>query len=176
MKKILVLLVTLMVIALASGAYAQSGDVTHASAVLKDTKGHEVGIARFTQDEKGIVHINATVKGLSPGLHGIHIHQYGTCSPNFAAAGEHYNPLGKMHGLKNPKGPHAGDLPNLKVDQSGVGNYNTTTSLVTLSPGKTSLFNGNGTTLVIHAGPDDQMTNPSGNSGDRIACGVIKAT
>ncbi len=176
MKKILVLLVAIMVIALASSAYAQSAAVKQATANLKDTKGNDVGMARFTQDANGKVYINATLKGLPPGTHGIHIHEKGNCSPNFAAAGEHYNPLGKEHGLKNPKGPHAGDLPNLQIGQNGAGNYDTTTGLVTLSPGPTSLFNGNGTTLVIHSGPDDQMTGPSGNSGDRIACGAIKAT
>ena len=139
MKKILVLLIAIMVIALASSAYAQSTAVKQASATLKDTKGNDVGIARFTQDGSGKVHINATFKGLPPGMHGIHIHEKGSCSPNFATAGGHFNPLGKEHGLKNPKGPHAGDLPDLQVDQAGKGNYDTTTGLVTLSPGQDQL-------------------------------------
>jgi Cu-Zn family superoxide dismutase len=82
--------------------------------------------------------------------------------------------LGKEHGLNNSKGPHAGDLPNLEVGENGTGHMDVTTDLVTLSPGPTTLFTANGTSLVIHAGTDDQMTNPSGNSGARIICGVIE--
>jgi len=99
----------------------------------------------------------------------------GRAARRFAAAGEHYNPLGKQHGLDNPNGPHAGDLPNLVVNKDGSGKLITTTDRVTLTPGQTSLFNGNGTSLIIHAKPDDQKTDPAGNSGDRIACGVITA-
>jgi Cu/Zn superoxide dismutase len=91
-----------------------------------------------------------------------------------ASAGGHFNQLGKAHGLKNPKGAHAGDLPNLKVGADGKGYMSVTTNLVTLSPGPTTLFTANGTSLVIHADPDDQMTNPAGDSGARIACGVIE--
>jgi Cu-Zn family superoxide dismutase len=115
------------------------------------------------------------VNGLKQGLHGIHIHENGVCvGPSFTSAGEHYNPLDKEHGLKNPKGPHAGDLPNLEVGADGKGHLSTSTKLVTLSPGKTTLFTSNGTALVIHAGTDDQMTSPAGNSGGRVACGVIE--
>ena len=90
------------------------------------------------------------------------------------SAGEHYNPLGKEHGLSNPKGPHAGNLSNLIVEEGEMGHMNTTTTLVTLSPGPNTLFKANGTSLVIHANPDDEMTNPAGNSGDRIICGLIE--
>ncbi|WP_349682335.1 superoxide dismutase family protein [Methanosarcina sp. UBA289] len=147
----------------------------NAIAVMKDTKGNTVGLATFTEDASGLVRINVDVRGLTPGLHGIHIHEKGDCiGPSFTSAGGHYNPLSKEHGLNNPKGPHAGDLPNLEVGKDGKGHMNVTTKLVTLSPGPTTLFTANGTSLIIHAGPDDQMTNPAGNSGARIVCGVIE--
>lgn len=172
MKKTILLLAMLVVVASATGAYA---DMKQASATLKDTGGHEIGLARFTQDGGGPVHVVVHVKGLAPGLHGIHVHENGRCDPTFAAAGGHFNPQGKKHGLDTPAGPHGGDLPNLVVNQSGEGYLDTTTDRATLSPGPASLFTGNGTAFVIHARPDDQKTDPSGNSGDRIACGVIKA-
>ncbi len=142
---------------------------------MKDTKGNTVGLATFTEDTCSLVRINVNARGLTPGLHGIHIHNNGNCTgPSFTSAGEHYNPLGKEHGLNNPKGPHAGDLPNFEVGADGTGHMNVNTNRVILSPGPTTLFTANGTSLVIHAGPDDQMTNPAGNSGARIACGVIQ--
>jgi Cu-Zn family superoxide dismutase len=82
--------------------------------------------------------------------------------------------MGKKHGLSNPEGAHAGDMPELLVNDAGEGHLSATTSLVTLSPGNTTLFDNDGSALVIHTGPDDQMTDPTGGSGDRIACGVIE--
>lgn len=176
MKAGLVLLMIISaVLMFATTGYA-SGDATHsATAVIKDAKGNTVGLATFTEEANDLVYINVNVRGLKPGLHGIHIHNKGKCTcPSFTSAGEHYNPLGKEHGLNNPKGPHAGDLPNLKVGKDGTGHMSVTTNRVTLSPGPTTLFTANGTSLVIHADPDDQITNPAGNSGARIVCGVIE--
>jgi Cu-Zn family superoxide dismutase len=116
------------------------------------------------------------VNNLPPGKHGFHIHAVGKCDPpDFQSAGGHFNPFGKKHGLKNPEGPHAGDLPNLEVGPDGKGKLETTVGGLTLGKeGLATLFGSNGTAVVIHAGPDDEKTDPAGNSGARIACGVIK--
>ncbi len=172
---LVILMIISAVLMFATTVNAQESSTHSATAVMKDAKGNIMGLATFTPDVSGLVRVNVVVSGLKPGLHGIHIHNTGICiGPSFTSAGEHYNPLGKEHGLKNPKGPHTGDLPNLKVGADGKGYMSVTTSLVTLSPGPTTLFTANGTALVIHSGPDDQMTNPAGNSGARIACAVIE--
>ena len=179
MRKVgLILLLTgVMVLGLAVNACAHQGITHTATAVLKDANGTQVGKADFTEDGNGLVHLNVSVRGLSPGVHGIHIHEKGNCSgPSFASAGDHYNPSGKHHGLNNTAGPHAGDMPNLVVGKDGTGHMSITDDRVTLSPGPATLFTANGTSLVIHAGPDDQKSDPSGNSGGRIACGVIRST
>lgn len=144
-----------------------------AAAPLRDAEGKVVGVALFVQEAQG-VRISVTVKGLSPGEHGIHIHAVGVCEPpDFLSAGPHFNPTSKKHGLSNPEGPHAGDLPNLGVGEDGSAVYEHVTDRVTLTPGELSLFDEDGSALIIHAGPDDQSTDPAGNSGARLLCGVI---
>ncbi len=144
-----------------------------AAAPLRDAEGKVAGVALFVQEAQG-VRISVTVKGLSPGEHGIHIHAVGVCEPpDFLSAGPHFNSTSKKHGLSNPEGPHAGDLPNLIVGEDGSAVYEHVTDRVTLTPGELSLFDEDGSTLIIHAGPDDQITDPAGNSGARLLCGVI---
>jgi Cu-Zn family superoxide dismutase len=144
-----------------------------ATADLKNAGGQSVGVATLTE-VPGAVRILVEVRGLPPGAKGVHIHEVGTCEgPQFTSAGGHFNPEKKQHGTMNPQGPHAGDLPNITIDGSGNGRLETTTNRVTLAGGAASVFDADGSAVVIHAGPDDFKTDPTGNSGGRIVCGVI---
>lgn len=170
----------LALLAMVTAGAAAGGGALHASGTFVDASGQNVGWVRLVEDRTGIVHVNVHVAGLTPGLHGIHIHAIGACTPTFAAAGGHYNPLGHEHGLDNPNGAHAGDLPNLVVNADGIGHLDTTTDRVTISAGPTTLFDSTagavGSAFIIHANEDDQVTNATnGNSGARIACAVIEA-
>ena len=145
-----------------------------AKATLMNNQGQKVGDAKLTQTADG-VKIDLTVEKLPPGVHAFHIHEKGDCQAHdFMSAGGHFNPNGKQHGLENPQGPHAGDLPNITVGADGRATVSTVAKLVTLKDGeKNSLFPPGGTSLVIHAQPDDNKTDPAGNAGARIACGPI---
>jgi Cu-Zn family superoxide dismutase len=145
-----------------------------AGATLKDSSGRVVGSAVLLQEDDG-VRILLDLKGVAPGTKGVHIHEVGRCeAPNFDSAGAHFNPKQAEHGTENPRGPHAGDLPNIAVDATGRGHLEVTIPRVTLKLGSASLLDGSGTALVVHEGPDDMRTDPAGNSGRRIACGVIE--
>jgi Cu-Zn family superoxide dismutase len=149
--------------------------VFFAWAQIINFEGETIGAATFTQQSSSDkVRLSVFAAGLEPGKHGTHIHSVGRCNPNsidpatgspFYSAGTHFNPQENEHGLRNPEGPHAGDLPNLKVGPAGI----------TLRKGseENTLFDGDGSAIVIHETRDDQVTDPTGNSGARIACGVI---
>jgi Cu-Zn family superoxide dismutase len=145
-----------------------------AKATLVNAQGQKVGEATLTEAAGG-VKIDLTVENLPPGVHAFHIHEKGDChGPDFMGAGGHFNPFGKHHGLENPQGPHAGDLPNITVGADGRAMVSTVAKLVTLKEGeKNSLFQPGGTSLVIHEKADDNLTDPAGNAGARIACGAI---
>ena len=144
-----------------------------ARADLTNSKGENVGTAKLKEAPKG-VSVALEVSNLPPGVHGFHIHTVGTCDPpDFKGAGGHFNPEGKKHGWENPEGHHAGDLQNLTVNAQGKAKVKVVVTGVTLGDGPNSLFQTQGTALVIHANPDDNKTDPAGNAGARIACGVI---
>lgn len=159
--------------------------VAIAGATLADSAGRTIGTARLWQEASGLVHVDVDITcagvsctPLTPGDHGIHFHAVGSCvsasSPAFSSAGGHFNPLGKEHGLNNAAGPHAGDAPNLVIGADGRGTARFTTDRITLTAGASGVFDADGTALVVHAAPDDQMSQPAGNAGARVACGVLK--
>jgi Cu-Zn family superoxide dismutase len=145
-----------------------------AGATVKDSSARVVGSAVFLQEDDG-VRILLDLKGVTPGTKAVHIHEVGRCeAPTFDSAGAHFNPKKAEHGTENPRGPHAGDLVNITVDAKGRGHLEVTNPRVTLKPGPASLLDGGGTALVVHESPDDMLADPAGNSGRRIACGVIE--
>ena len=168
----LLLLGVAAVLAGCASAPADKGPLS-AEATLKDKDGKQVGVATLIETPEG-VRVALTGYRLPPGSHGLHVHAAGLCEPpDFTSAGAHFNPVNKQHGRMNPAGPHAGDLPNLVVAASGEGGIDVTTKAFTLRPGSSSLLGDKGTSLVVHANLDDEKTDPTGNSGGRIACGVI---
>jgi Cu-Zn family superoxide dismutase len=145
-----------------------------ATATLRDAQGKSVGTATLTPAEGG-VKVGVTVSGVAPGLHGFHVHAVGKCEgPDFKSAGGHFNPGSKEHGLENPKGSHAGDMPNLSVGADGTGKGEYVARGASLDAGAGSLFPEGGTAVVLHAAPDDMKSDPAGNAGARIACGVVE--
>jgi Cu-Zn family superoxide dismutase len=134
----------------------------------------QIGNVTLLEEEASGVLIRGKVSKLPPGRHAFHIHAVGKCEPpDFLSAGAHFNPLGKQHGTKNSAGPHAGDLPHVVVGPDGDAEVNVVAPHVSLGAGPQTLVITGGTALVIHAEPDDDSTDPDGNSGARIACGVI---
>ncbi|MXQ52951.1 superoxide dismutase family protein [Shimazuella alba] len=146
-----------------------------AVAQMMDSKGMNVGTIQLTESQDG-VHMKMNVKNLPVGAHAFHIHTVGKCTaPDFKSAGPHFNPTDKEHGHLNPKGSHAGDLGNITVKSDGTFTLTKTIAGVTLEKGqKNSLFQTGGTAFVIHEKPDDEKSNPAGNAGSRIVCGVVK--
>lgn len=149
--------------------------VASATVEFTDVAGASRGGGALWQDPLGVVHADLQLVGLPPGAHGIHFHAVGRCDGDFTTAGAHYNPGARKHGLNAADGPHAGDAPNLTVGADGRARARFTTDRVTLTGGASTLADVDGTALVIHATADDQVTDPSGNSGARIACGVVRA-
>jgi Cu-Zn family superoxide dismutase len=145
-----------------------------AKASLKDAKGGDVGSAELVQVDDGVL-LKLALKGLPPGEHAFHVHTVGKCEPPFDSAGGHFNPGSKKHGMMSAEGHHAGDMPNLIVPASGELKLEVVNTAVTLEKDKpNSVFKPGGTALIVHATLDDYKTDPTGNAGARLACGVIE--
>jgi len=154
------------------GGGSSSAGTGSASTTLRNAAGATVGTATLTETAAGLL-VTGSLTGISAGTHAIHIHETGQCTPTFAAAGGHFNPRQRRHGLRSPDGHHAGDMPNLHVPSSGALTFDLVVPALRLG-GSEGVLQGDGSALVVHAAADDYMTDPSGNSGDRIACGVIQ--
>jgi Cu-Zn family superoxide dismutase len=160
----------LLAAGLAFATPAVAADTAHA--VLEDKDGKEVGKVDFTDTPSGVL-MRLDLTAVPPGEHALHLHTAGKCEPpDFKSAGGHFNPDDTKHGLMSDEGPHAGDLPDIYVPESGKITIEVLAPLVTLN-GERALLDADGTAIVIHEGADDALTDPAGNSGKRIACGVI---
>lgn len=157
--------------AIAVGTLSVSAQTKHVD--LKDAKGNSVGMAMISAAKGGGISIDLDVKGLPPGEHAIHVHAVAKCEPPFTSAGGHFNPANKKHGMQNPEGAHAGDMPNFTVAANGTAKTTIVNKNVVMADGPNSIYANGGTALVIHAAADDMKTDPAGNAGDRIACGPI---
>ena len=163
---------TLTLVVLTTGAVAGAAQFAKGGkAELRDPQGKMVGSAQL---DKG-VQVSVQVTGIPAGTYAFHIHSVGKCeAPTFESAGPHFNPEGKKHGLMNPEGPHAGELPNISVEADGKGSTEVVNSHFTLGEGANSVFHSGGAAIVIHEKADDGKTDPAGGAGRRIACGVIE--
>jgi len=144
-----------------------------AKAALKDTTGKDVGTVSLTQTNSGVL-LKLSLKGMPAGEKAFHVHAVGKCEPPFTSAGGHFNPTGKKHGLASADGHHAGDMPNLHIPANGELTVEVLNTAITLAKGQAnSVFDADGSAIIIHANADDHKTDATGNAGDRIVCGII---
>ena len=152
---------------------AFSAQAQTAKASLKDAAGHELGQVQLIQTPHGIL-LKMSLKGMPAGVRAFHVHAVGKCEPPFTRAGPHFNPAGRKHGMQAAEGAHGGDMPNLHIPASGELVIEVADPKLSLVKGQpNSVFDADGSAIVIHVGADDYKTDPAGNAGDRIACGVI---
>ena len=173
MKQLLLTATALAALGLgAPAAASEHGGQMSAKATMMSAEGEEIGTVTFDENGNGVL-IQATMSGLPPGEHAFHIHQTGSCENDFQAAGDHYAPEGNQHGVLNPEGPHAGDLPNIWVGENGEAAHDVVTTDVTLAQGASNtLFDEDGSAMIVHENPDSYKKDAG--AGGRIACGVIE--
>jgi len=145
-----------------------------ATVPMKNAAGRDLGTLTLTDTPQGIM-VMGNLTGLTPGEHGIHIHMVGQCQPPFTSAGVHWNPTNRQHGSLNPQGPHLGDMPNITVAADSSATVHLTTASGGTLHGANLVMDVDGASVVVHTRADDLRTDPSGNSGDRVACGVVTA-
>ena len=151
----------------------ESAAAPAASATLLGADGASHGTARIEQTTAGLT-VSVSATGLTPGVHAVHVHTTGTCTaPDFTSAGGHWNPMGKQHGMDNPNGHHMGDMPNMTVGADGTGTLTYSIAGGMIADGASPLFDADGAAVVVHAKADDNVSDPAGNAGGRIACGVL---
>jgi Cu-Zn family superoxide dismutase len=170
-------LIPVMVGLAAAYAYAQApgsqAPAPGAKATLKDAQGKTLGEATLRESPAGVL-VKLDLQGVPPGTHAFHIHTVGKCdAPDFMSAGGHFNPATMKHGLMATGGPHAGDMPNLFVPADGKLSVEVLDPNVTLAAGPKSIFDADGSALMLHATADDYTSDPAGNAGARIGCGVV---
>jgi superoxide dismutase, Cu-Zn family len=173
--RVLVFVCALLCVVPSAAFAAREKHLVRAVAKIIGMDGHEMGIAKLAQSSHGVL-IELDVHGLNPGAHAVHIHAAGVCDPKhkFENAGQDFSPVPKMHGFFGKGGPHAGDLPNQFADANGALHATLMDSAISLGKGKKTLFDKDGASIVIHANADDYTSQPAGNSGPRVACGVIR--
>lgn len=177
MKRLLSAATALVLLSAPAFAQAQIAEA-EAHAAMIDAEGQDVGTVTFRQTASGILHVFVEMTDLSPGAHGLHIHENGVCDPEngFESAGGHFTAGGEDHGIHSPDGPHSGDLPNVHVGQDGILKVELFTERTSLDEdAENSLLGGDGRAVIVHSEPDDYATHPHGDAGDRIACGVIES-
>lgn len=158
---------------LRGGPQLEETPVQSVRVMMQNAAGGTIGEAHLRHTERGVL-VSLDLANAPSGTHALHIHEVGRCDrPDFESAGNHFNPTDAQHGFLNPAGPHAGDLPNLHVPESGRLRIETMVDRISLVRGRSGLFDADGSSLVMHTFADDYRTDPSGNSGSRIACGVI---
>lgn len=166
-------LILCTVVTAAGCASVRTAAPASATASLRTATGTDIGTVRLEAVAGGI-RVSGQLTGLTPGAHGIHFHAVGRCdAPEFTSAGPHFNPAGRKHGLANPEGPHAGDMPAIAAGPDGRATVDFVSRIATLDATASGLLDADGTAVVVHAANDDQRTDPSGNSGARVACGLV---
>jgi Cu-Zn family superoxide dismutase len=165
---------SLMAVAgVAAFSFSAQAQTPTAKASLKDAAGKDVGSVQLVQTPHGVL-LKLSLKGAVPGEHAFHVHAVGKCEAPFTSAGGHFNPASKKHGMEAAEGSHAGDMPNLHIPAGGELMVEIANPMISLVKGQpNSVFDTDGSAIIIHAGVDDYKTDPTGNAGDRIACGVI---